>query len=174
MKTRGIIKWPKLVEPDTTFEAQWNCQLEIDKEEATKLKAVGLSVKTDEDDDGNIVRSSRFSRKLKRKGKAGGVNPPPQVVDSQGNPMDGLIIGNGSEVIVHHKPFKWDNKFGSGTSTDLRAVQVVNLVEYTPEGGGDNAIDDDDDDSFEVIEGGFVASGSPKKEEKESVGELDF
>jgi hypothetical protein len=65
-------------------------------------------------------------------------------VDSQNNPWDKKLIGNGSVVTVKALPFEWNYAGKAGTSADLAAVQVVELVEY--------AMDKD----FDVVEGGYV------------------
>ena len=170
MKTRGIAKWVNVTKLDTKYEPQWNLLVEVDKEEYAKLKGVGLSPKLTEDDEGNIIRSIRFSRRLKRKGKKGGQNPPPTVVDAALEPYDGEI-GNGSEVVVLHRPFPWNNEHGKGVSSDLQGVQILSLVEYVPEEGDeDEEVIEDDGEGFEVMGEGL--KGGTKKEE--GVGELDF
>ena len=89
MKTRGLGYWVKVTEIDTTYEPQWNLQLEVTKEEADKLKAVGLKPKMSEDDEGNIKRTIRFSRRVKKRGKKSGTNQQPTVVDAALQPYDG-------------------------------------------------------------------------------------
>lgn len=183
MKTKGKAYWAKVNTLDTKYN-QWNILLHVDKEEAAKLKAVGLKVKVEEKDD-ELVRSVRFARYLKKRGTKGGQNPKPVVVDAELNEFTGLI-GNGSEVIVLHKPYKWNNDFGSGVGSDLQGVQIVNLIPYESESTGSDNGDiptDDSDEGFEKVEG-FVAGKDKaeiqekieeKKEEVEKgVGQLDF
>ena len=45
------------------------------------------------------------------------------------NPID-VLVGNGSKVKVLYKPFEWKFAGKSGTSLDLQAVQVIDLVPY--------------------------------------------
>ena len=148
MKTKGIAEWAFINSLDKKYE-QWRITVKLTKEEAQKLKNVGIKVKETVDDNDQIIRSYKFTRKLKR-AKGGGVNPQPMCVDPAKNKFDG-IIGNGSEVIVLHKPYKWDNKFGSGIGTDLVGVQIVNLIPYeNQETVGGKSLDDGDS-SFDVI-----------------------
>lgn len=157
MRTRGIAKWAKVQSPDTKYNC-WSIVLEVDKEEAARLKAAGLKVKVEEVDDA-LVRTWKCTRYVKKRGKknGGGQNPPPQVLDAALNPFTGLI-GNGSEVIVLHKPYAWNNDFGSGVGSDFQGVQVLSLVEYVSEGEEEGVpVTDDDGEGFEVVVGGFVA-----------------
>ena len=64
-------------------------------------------------------------------------------MDSQNNPWDNKLIGNGSVVTVKALPFEWNYAGKSGKSADLAGVQVVELVEYG-------------DKDFDVVEGGYV------------------
>ena len=47
------------------------------------------------------------------------------------NPLD-KIVGNGSKVKVMYKPYEWNFKGKKGMGLDLQAVQVIDLIEYTP------------------------------------------
>ena len=60
----------------------------------------------------------------------------PRLVDSAKNPID-VLVGNGSKVKVLYKPFDWKFAGKSGTSLDLQAVQVLDLVEYRSEDGAE-------------------------------------
>ena len=46
-------------------------------------------------------------------------------------PLD-KIVGNGSRVKVMYKPYEWNFKGKKGVGLDLQAVQVLDLIEYTP------------------------------------------
>ena len=179
MITRGIASWARVTTPDQKYNC-WNITLEVSKEEAEKLKAVGLKVKVEEKDDA-LVRTWRCSRYQKKRGKGGGTNPAPTVVDSQLNTFTGLI-GNGSEVLVMHKPYSWNNEFGKGVGSDLQGVQIINLVEYVPEDDGEDVSVPDSassDEGFSVIPTGFaVTDEEPKapsaKEETKKTDDFDF
>jgi len=132
MKTKGKAMWSRLIKPDTKWEPQWSITLELDKEEAAKLKKVGLKVVEKVQDDESIIRSYKFSRRVKRRGKGTGVNRRPIVVDPALNPFP-RIVGNGSDVFVIHEPYDWNWGGKKGTSTDLQGVQVINFIPYENE-----------------------------------------
>jgi hypothetical protein len=69
------------------------------------------------------------SSKEKLLGADGTKNPMPRLVDSAKNPID-VLVGNGSKVKVLYKAFDWTFAGKSGTSLDLQAVQVLDLVPY--------------------------------------------
>jgi hypothetical protein len=53
----------------------------------------------------------------------------PKIFDARNEVMDGVMIGNGSEVRVNYSPNTYKT-FGGGVSFYLNAVQVVKLVKY--------------------------------------------
>lgn len=80
-----------------------------------------------------------------------------RVVDANKQPIDPKIIGNGSKgnIIVYQSDYEIKAPNGkvtkSGTSTMLIAVQVTQLIKYTPK--NDNFVDFDvTDDMSEVVE----------------------
>ena len=83
------------------------------------------------------------------------MNKAPEVVDAGKRAMSGTLIGNGSEVNVLYSTYDWEFKGRSGTSADLRAVQVTNLVPYN--------VDADADEAFEVVPDGFVTEDSDEE-----------
>lgn len=158
MKTRGLAKYAFVNHLDKKYE-QWKITLVLDPKEVKKLKAAGLKPKKviDEETD-EITTEITFNRYLKRK-KSDTLNKKPKVLDAALNPYDGMI-GNGSEVIVVHKPFSWTFKGKEGMSSDLCTVQVIKLVEY--EG---KVEEDDPDDELEAVDG-FVAEQSESDEDE--------
>ena len=134
----GKAYWASVTRPNTTFDPVYQIDLSVDEDTAKSFKDSGVSVKTD--DRGNIVK---FKRKVSR--ADGTKNPMPRLVDSAKNPID-VLVGNGSKVKVLYKPFDWKFAGKSGTSLDLQAVQVIELVPYG--------------EDFDVSDGGYVAEGS--------------
>ena len=53
-------------------------------------------------------------------------------MDAEKKPID-KIVGNGSKVKVMYKSYDWNFKGKKGKGLDLQAVQVLDLVEYTPD-----------------------------------------
>jgi hypothetical protein len=137
---RGIAKWAKLREDNLaeTFEVT-RAELDFYPDPASMilLKNTGSMVEVKEDEDGKFVKFRR-PRYVKFKDRKTGEEKTedaglPRVgmgLDENGNliPYDGLI-GNGSKVDV--KIAVRPSKFGK--STRLEAVNILDLVEYSPE-----------------------------------------
>ena len=150
---KGNAYWASIVSPNTTFDSDgvWSIDVgNLDKKNTDKAKADGLSVKNKGDDRGDFVT---VKRKVRR--KDGNMNKAPEVVDAGKRAMSGTLIGNGSEVNVLYSTYDWEFKGRSGTSADLRAVQVTNLVPYN--------VDADADEAFEVVPDGFVTEDSDEE-----------
>ena len=130
-------KWCKIAGADAPVNAfgskQWEMLIQTtDAEKKKELESYGLNVKDGKDDD-----KGTFSVSLKRKGvKANGeVNTPVKVVDAKLQPADGSNIGNGSKVNVNLWQYEYEAPGRKGVATSLTAVQIVDLVEYTPSAG---------------------------------------
>jgi len=111
--------------------------------EQPKLKAVLSTRKAYEeelDDDGNPTGNLIFKTKMKARIKArdGRVyEQKPAVVDAKRTPMSGNeLIGNGSvvKVALEPAPYMMPSTKQVGISMRLKAVQVINLVEYGSSG----------------------------------------
>lgn len=113
---------------------QWEMMIQTsDPAKVKELQDYGLTVKQDKEDE------KLFSVNLKRKGiKAdGNPNAPVKIVDAKLSPITGDNIGNGSKVNVNLWQYAYEAPGRSGVATSLTAVQVVELVEYTPTAGFD-------------------------------------
>tara|TARA_R100001594_G_scaffold131076_1_gene170499 strand:+ start:2684 stop:3178 length:495 start_codon:yes stop_codon:yes gene_type:complete len=111
---------------------QWEMVIQTsDADKVQELKNLGLNVKQDKEDE------KTFNVNLKRKGiKAdGNPNAPVKIVDSKLQPLEGNNIGNGSKVNVNLWQYEYEAPGRKGVATSLTAVQVVELVEYTPTAG---------------------------------------
>lgn len=107
--------------------------------EQPKLKAV-LSTRIpfdlDTDEAGNPTGNILFKTKMKAriKSRDGRVyEQKPAVVDAKRTPMDGSqLIGNGSlvKVAVEPVPYMMQSTKQVGVTLRLKAVQIINLVEY--------------------------------------------
>lgn len=110
----------------------------------------GLPFKAHTDKEGNATGKVRFSFKRKEFAYNGELNTAPIVTDSTGVTQwpKGLAIGNGSKGRIKFHIYGWGKgKPSPGVSMELRAVQVLEHVAYTP-----------DDVDFPAAEGGFVLS----------------
>ena len=150
---KGNAYWASITSPNTTFDSDgvWSIDVgTLDKKNIEIAKADGLDIKNKGDDRGDFVT---VKRKVRR--KDGNMNKAPEVVDAQKRNMIGTLIGNGSGVNVLYSTYEWEFKGRSGTSADLRAVQVTNLIPYN--------VDADADEAFEVVPDGFVSKESDEE-----------
>lgn len=144
MKSYGKLFWTFIRTADTKY-GQWKTTLVTDREEAAKLRDIGLKVRrVDEMQDGEDMAAAgdykvKFTRYLEGRGKAKGkMNPQPKqaLLQSDGTKVEYTgIVGNGSSGWVVFTPYEWANKEGWGA--DLSGVIVENLIEFESEGGGD-------------------------------------
>lgn len=130
--------WGKLdpKNPVSPFgEPVWEQQIRTrNKDQAKEWKEANLNVKTNEDDEGIY-----YSVNLKKRavfGKTGEPTKPVPVVDGQLMPLDPTTVGNGSvgNVQLVQKPYDVGGR--KGISTELKAIQVVKLVEYQGSANG--------------------------------------
>lgn len=125
----GTAYWASLTRPNEKFEPMWRIDLAVDDKTAEDFRSQGISVGETVVDEQTISNIIRFKRKVQKAN--GDKNTQPQLVDGAKNPLD-KIVGNGSKVKVMYKPYEWNFKGKKGMGLDLQAVQVIDLVEYTP------------------------------------------
>ena len=150
---KGNAYCASITSQNTTFDSDGGWSIDVgnlDKKNIEIAKADGLDIKNKGDDRGDFVT---VKRKVRR--KDGNMNKAPEVVDAQKRNMIGTLIGNGSGVNVLYSTYEWEFKGRSGTSADLRAVQVTNLIPYN--------VDADADEAFEVVPDGFVSKESDEE-----------
>ena len=143
----GTAYWASLTRPNEKFEPMWTIDLSVDEKSANELKEQGIKVGETTVDETTIPNIVKFKRKCSKAN--GDKNTQPQLVDASKNPLD-KIVGNGSKVKVMYKPYEWNFKGKKGMGLDLQAVQVIDLVEYTPREDfeveqSDNGVDIKDD-----------------------------
>lgn len=176
----GKAAWPHVNTPDTKFDKDgiYSINLRLTKEDAEevvktikgvlkesvktaekenkgkKVKVAPLPIKDVEDEQGNPTGEVEIKFKLRAVGQSGGDSweQKPALFDASGKPMT-ETVGSGStckvgcEVVPYYTAMA-----GAGVTLRLKAVQVLDLVEYT--GGGDF-----DSWSFSKEDSGFVSSG---------------
>ena len=127
----GRAYYANVVTPNTTFDSKWEVSLVLDDDTLTEFENRGHPIK--EKDFGRFIR---FKRNVDRKG--GGQNTRPLLEDENRKRVDTLPnIGNGSTVKIQYKEYAWNYQGKAGKGRDLRAVQLVDLVEYNePDGSG--------------------------------------
>lgn len=133
----GRAYYTNVTTPNTTFDSKWEVSLVLDDETLADFENRGHPVK--EKDFGRFIH---FKRNVDRKG--GGQNARPILVDENRKRVDSLPnIGNGSTVKVQYKEYSWNYQGKAGKGRDLRALQLIELVEYNePDGTG--MYDDED------------------------------
>jgi len=128
-QVEGTAYWASLTRPNEKFEPMWRIDLAVDDNTATDLAKEGITLGETVIDGNTIKNVIKFKRKVSKAN--GDKNQPPSIVDGQKQPLD-KIVGNGSKVVVMYKSYDWNYKGKTGVGLDLQAVQVKNLVEYTP------------------------------------------
>jgi hypothetical protein len=107
----------------------WRLDLAVDDATASEFQKQGFSIGETVINDETIKNIIKFKRKVSKAN--GDRNQQPQLVDAEKKPLD-KIVGNGSKVKVMYKSYDWNYKGKTGKGLDLQAVQVLDLVEYTP------------------------------------------
>jgi hypothetical protein len=125
----GTAYWASITRPNEKFEPMWRVDLAVDDATASEFQKQGFSVGETTINDETIKNIIKFKRKVSKAN--GDKNQQPQLVDAEKKPLD-KIVGNGSKVKVMYKSYDWNYKGKTGKGLDLQAVQVLDLVEYTP------------------------------------------
>lgn len=125
----GKAYWASITRPNEKFEPMWRLDLAVDDATASEFQKQGFSIGETNVDNETIKNIIKFKRKVSKAN--GDKNQQPQLVDAEKKPLD-KIVGNGSKVKVMYKSYDWNYKGKTGKGLDLQAVQVLDLVEYTP------------------------------------------
>jgi len=117
--------------PNTTFDHRWEINLVLDDDTLSDFEARGHIIKEKE-----YGRFINFKRNVEKKG--GGQNTRPLLINEERKRVDTLPkIGNDSLVKVQYKEYSWAYADKAGKGRDLRAIQLLELVEYSePDGTG--------------------------------------
>ena len=125
----GKAYWASITRPNEKFEPMWRLDLAVDDATASEFQKEGFTIGETTVNDETIKNIIKFKRKVSKAN--GDRNQQPQLVDAEKKPLD-KIVGNGSKVKVMYKSYDWNYKGKTGKGLDLQAVQVLDLVEYTP------------------------------------------
>jgi hypothetical protein len=133
----GRAYYASVVTPNTTYDDKWEVNLVLDDETLSEFESRGHEIK--EKDYGRFLN---FKRNVNR--KSGGQNTRPVLINEERERVDTLPkIGNGSLVKVQYSEYSWEYADKAGIGRDLRAMQLLDLVEYNePDGAG--MYDEDD------------------------------
>lgn len=124
----GLANWAKLRQ-DNAYEDKFSIDLSlVEPEQVAKAKQLGLKLKQENKPDGQRGTYVTLWTHAKYKD---GKEKTLKVVDSNLNPFSDNI-GNGSYVMCEFRMADWAFKNKKGTRADLQAVQVIDLVNFTP------------------------------------------
>lgn len=124
---QGTAYWASITQPNTKFEPTWCIDVaNLDAKAKKILKADGLAdkIKNLGDDRGDFIK---ITQKVEKRN--GDIFEPPKVVDGMKRPFTDLV-GNGSKVAVKYLVREWEYAGKSGTTADLKAVQVLEHIAY--------------------------------------------
>jgi hypothetical protein len=144
------VMWTKLQadKPEAPYQGEgtsnWTIQVVLDDAQADKYKDTGLFPKFKRNQEHDLVLEDGLKQVKLKKSSTFGVGGKPKrpvvVVDIYGNPITDLI-GNGSVCNVQCSAHVWSRDGKQNTSLELQAVQVVELVVYDENGGGDDEVE---------------------------------
>jgi hypothetical protein len=121
------VKYAKLIRPGAAFdEGQpdlWSVNMYVTTEDEGKLFALGVSPKTDKEDQAFYVAKRNVTS------KTGAPVKPPSLVDAKKQPVT-EEVGNGSVCNIAVTPFAWKKGAKTGVILYLNAVQVINHVPF--------------------------------------------
>jgi hypothetical protein len=157
----GIAQYPYLTKPDTKFnpDGEYKLKLEIPADQAQDIVTFLdeqhelAQAKAKKDNPGKKIKegsapyevnedtgkvSVSFKLKAKVTPKSGDpFEQKPAIFDAKGKPLQDAKIGGGSKVKVAYELVPYYTAIaGAGVSLRMKAVQVIDLVEY---GGGAGA-----------------------------------
>ena len=136
----GKAYWSFITTPNTRFTPVYSINLVVDDETAAQFEADGFKVKDTEEGKTLVIKRDVEN-------KQGVKMQPPKLYDRSMREVD-IAIGNGSTVKVDYRPWEatWKGKVFKGL--DLRAVQIVDLIEYGGSEEGLTPIDSNLEDSY--------------------------
>jgi hypothetical protein len=159
---KGTAQYPYLTKPDTKFnpDGEYKVNLEIDAQDATEIMSfldeqLAESIaKAKEENKGKKIKEGdvpysvdedtgkvtvRFKLKAKVTPKNGEpFEQKPALFDAKGQPLVGDVkLGGGSKIKVSYEVLPYYTAIaGAGISLRVRAVQVIELVEFSSAGAG--------------------------------------
>lgn len=132
---QGKLSWVKIVVPDTMYDC-WSLTLHPTPDSLEKIRdmqAEGLKNVIKKDDDGYYTKFRCPTKRLRKDGTMWTFEAP-KVVDKDGVPMDGNIIGNGSDGTVKLEVYQHKTPGGGqAIAARLTGLRVDNLVPFNPD-----------------------------------------
>lgn len=128
---QGKVSWVKYITPDPMYN-KWSVTVHPNAEGVEtirELQTEGVKNQFKKDEDGYYISFSRpVDRKIK--GKVIGMTPP-VVLDKDGNPLDGVAIGNGSDATIKLEIYSHPTPSGSkAKAARWASLKVDNLIPF--------------------------------------------
>lgn len=185
----GTAQYPYLIKPDTKFnpDGEYKISLEIPAADAAKTVAFldeqleASIAKAKKDNAGKKIKEGdapyavnedtgavtvRFKLKAKVTPKNGDpFEQKPAIFDAKGKPVTDSKVGGGSTVKVAYEIIPYYTAIaGAGISLRMKAVQIINLVEFSG-GAGADAFGFGKEDGYEAedtpaVQNGFAEENS--------------
>ncbi len=134
---KGKANWVRIPRPDNY--KNYSLTVDVGEDFIKQLKAGHCSAKVQAIDHEKKLeihdKDAQFSFTFRKSSvsKAGDPQQPPTMVDSKKNPLPaGVMVGNGSDLIVQYHMYPWDDGGTPREKVVLDAIQVVNLIPYVP------------------------------------------
>lgn len=186
----GIAQYPYLTKPDTKFnpDGEYKLKLEIpgdaaqdivtfldEQHEAAQVKAKkdnpGKKIKEGscpyevDDDSGKVTVSFKLKAKVTPK-NGDPFEQRPALFDAKGKPMQDAKIGGGSKVKVAYELVPYYTAIaGAGVSLRLKAVQVIDLVEFSG-GASADAYGFGEEDGYEAEDNSATGNGFSEEDDE--------
>ncbi len=127
---------------------QWDVRVEFPKELLPEIKALGIHIKKEVDDESGDVSYSFGAKQTYINPTTGEPFTKPTVLDGNNRRMKGNEIGNGSKGMVKISVFDYNYQGKPGKAANLLALKVTDLVKYVYESDPEFAVNEDDDNHF--------------------------
>lgn len=187
----GIAQYPYLNKPDTKFnpDGEYKCKLEIPADQAqdivtfldeqheaalakAKKENPGKKIKEGNqpyevnDENGKVTVSFKLKAKVTPK-NGEPFEQRPAIFDSKGKPLQDAKIGGGSKVKIAYEVTPYYTAIaGAGVSLRLKAVQVIDLVEFSG-GASADAYGFGEEEGYEAEDTPAESNGFTNEEESE-------
>jgi hypothetical protein len=140
---------------DLSSKLAWSVRCEFDKELLPTVKALGIHIKKEVDDNTDAVTYSFTAKQNYLNPKTGEPFRKPNILNAKNKILKGELIGNGSTGLIKISTFEYNFEGKKGIAATLEAMKVINLVEYVREEDPDFAVNEDDDDDFPEDNGDY-------------------
>ena len=188
----GTAQYPYLTKPDTKFnpDGEYKLKLEIpgaaaqdivtfldEQHEAAQAKAKkenpGKKIKEGtcpyevDEDSGKVTVSFKLKAKVTPK-NGDPFEQRPAIFDAKGKPLQDVNVGGGSKVKVAYEMVPYYTAIaGAGISLRLKAVQVIDLKEYSG-GASAEGYGFGEEDGYEAEDNSAAGNGFSEETNKES------